>query len=205
LRRIDEKQVNHMLMSHGLGKLDDPGLVPQLRFVVSRVIKTHEQFRELLNRCEGSKRYAMYEALHSALPFQAKPLDVYIAELADLAERKQLPIVQPDGTLAEFKVPEISSQPAAISDRPDEALEAAYCRPAEEKLAQALVEETAAEKFLELVCRSCTRGETFAGWNKDAAIAKAREAGWRDVYSTARQEHAELCPVCIEKYWPSLK
>jgi hypothetical protein len=197
LRRIDERQVNHMLMSHGLGTLDDPGLVPQLRFVVSRVIKTHEQFRELINRCEGAKRYAMYEALHSALSFQPKPLDVYIAELADLAERKQLPIVQPDGTLAPFQIPEIQSEAAPKADASEPSAELA--------LAQAGAEAAVAEKFLELTCRSCTRGETFAGWNKDAAIAKAREAGWRDVYSTARQEHAELCPVCIEKYWPSLK
>lgn len=188
MKRVDEKTVNNMLMSHGLGKLEDPGLIPQIGFLVSHVIKTHEQFREFVNRCEPSKRPAMYEALKPYIRFELKPLDVYVAELADLAERKQLPIQNEDGTLSEFQIPEVRSQKSE-----------------EERAAQELCEGATLSHFLELTCGSCTYYERFAGWNKQACIDKARVSGWRAVHSITRNEDAELCPRCIERYWPSLK
>lgn len=219
-KRLDERAVNQMLMSNGLGKLDDPGLIPQLGFLVSHVVRSHEQFRELVNRCEPSTRPLMYEALKPYVrAFEPRPLDVYIAELADLAERKQLPIVNADGTLSEYKVPEIQSDNWAGAPKCPKCDGVLYasnlphdCRAAvlksentDEAHAAELVEFAAAQKFLTLTCRSCTRFENFAGWNKDAAVAKARAAGWRAVNSVARQEEAEICPTCVEKYWPSLK
>jgi len=199
-KRIDEARVNEMLMSNGLGKLDDPGLIPQLGFLVSHIVRTHEHFRDLVNKCEPSKRPALYESMKPYIRFELKPLDVYIAELADLAERKQLPTVNPDGTLSEFKVPEIRSnndgdEPAVLSE----------AKTPEEQAAQAGAEGAVAEKFLELTCRSCTFYEVFAGWNKQTCINKARVAGWRAVHSEARGEDAELCPACIARYWPSLR
>lgn len=225
--RLDEKRVNQMLMSNGLGSLDDPGLIPQLRFLVSHVIKTHEQFRELINRCEGSKRYAMYEALHSALRFEPKPLDVYIAELGQIAEAQQLPIQQPDGTLSPFNVPEIAlrpqtglcvTEPLSLRETVEQSLEAsrkigeefdadfrAGQREEEKQLAQELCEGAVLEKALEVVCKSCTKFAHFMGWNKDAAIKKARAAGWRVLYDTTTDASYEVCPKCVGDYWPRLK
>lgn len=225
MKRLAEKQVNQMLMSHGLGKLDDPGLIPQLGFLVQMIIKTHEQFRELINRCESSKRPAMYEALRPYVrAFELKPLDVYIAELADLAERKQLPIQNPDGTLSEFKVPEIhvdraqrpptglcaptthADEPAVLMPRSGMPLcGLSDAKTQENRLAQELCEGAVLSHFLELTCASCTYYERFAGWNKQSCIDKARVEGWRAVTNKERGEDAELCPACLDRYWPSLK
>jgi hypothetical protein len=66
-------------------------------------IRDHEHFRSLLARCEPRERQSIYDSLKPHLHFSPLPLDVYIARSADLAERKQLPMIREDGSFAEYR------------------------------------------------------------------------------------------------------
>lgn len=160
------EQINRVLGAVGLPKLSDPGLLPALGCLVL----DHEHFRQLLTKCEPEHRTAMYEALRPHLRFRPKPLDVYIAESADLAERKQLPIQGPDGRLREFRPPEI----AAV---------------------RKTVEASPAEEVLNLTCQKCTKEATFAGRTRYDAIRLAREAGWV-YYERGDGTRGVICPDC---------
>ena len=99
-------EINRYLGKHGLATLDDPaGLVQQLAFCV----RDHIHFRQILVRCEPEHRHALYEAFRPHLSFEAKPLDVYVAEAGADAEARQLPTVGPDGQLQPFRVPEVTT------------------------------------------------------------------------------------------------
>lgn len=177
-------RINHLLMQNGLGKLDDPGLIPQLGFLMGRAITTHEHFRDMLNKCEPKERRNMYEAMRPYLSFEVKPLDVYIAELGSIAEAKQLPVVTEDGKLKPFKVVDIQTREPLEEPKDGELA-----------LAQSLIEEAAAVKHLQMECGRCSAVERFHGWNKDAAIAKARTKGW--VHDILRK--LETCPDCFKR------
>lgn len=98
--RAEKRRINHMLANHGLPSLEAPhGLMEAL----GRKITDHNHFRSLLIRCEPKERAAMFDALKPHLLFSPKPLDVYIAEAAIMAERKQLPAMNADGTFKEYR------------------------------------------------------------------------------------------------------
>jgi hypothetical protein len=168
-------RVNQMLMSNGLGKLDDPGLIPQLGFLMAVVVKGHEEFREFLNRCAPADRRSFYESMRPYLRFELKPLDVYVAELGAIADAKQLPTVAADGTLQPYRVAEISTQAKG-----------------ELALAQSLIAEAAATRHLALTCIRCTREEKFHGYDKRAAVEQSRASGWQ--FDAERE--TETCPKC---------
>jgi hypothetical protein len=162
---------------------------------MSVAIKDHDGFRDLLNKCEPKERIHMYEAVRSYLRFEVKPLDVYVAELGMLAEAKQLPLVTAEGTLKPFNVVDIRTRPAPVDYDDDEIapfLKERAAREAEQ--AQSLIEAAAATKHLELICTRCTRAGDFHGWNKDAAVAQARKAGWRLALEVGPPK--EICPKC---------
>lgn len=183
-----KKAVNRLLAQNGLGQLSDPGLIPQIGFLMGRACTTHEHFRDMLNKCEPAERLNMYEAMRPYLRFEAKPLDVYIAEIKLDAEIKQLPTVQPDGSLKPFQTAEIITDPIAAA-----AAEAERDRKAAE-LAQAnrILAQTVTSKALWLVCARCTKEATFHGVYKSECVDLARAAGWH--YSDT--EAVELCPNC---------
>jgi len=79
------KRMNAYLGKHGFSPLTDPNVIPQLALMIS----DHERFRKLLVTVEPDKRLEAYEALRPHLRFEAKPLDVYVAEAADIAARSQ--------------------------------------------------------------------------------------------------------------------
>jgi hypothetical protein len=96
----DRARVNHELRKLGFGGLDDPNLIPSIAFF----IKDHDQFRNQLFSVLPEKRRIAYEALRPHLRFAAKPLDVYEAEMKQLAERQQLPGFNPaTGEVIPFK------------------------------------------------------------------------------------------------------
>lgn len=98
--RAEKRRINHILANHGLPSLDAPrGLMEAL----GGKIRDHEHLRSLLIRCEPKERQSMYDSLKAHLKFSPLPLDVYIARSADLAERKQLPIIREDGSFAEYR------------------------------------------------------------------------------------------------------
>jgi hypothetical protein len=184
-RTPQEKEiVNRALMSNGLGKLDDPGLVRQLGFLVSRSVKTHDEFRTLINRCDPAERPNMYEALKPYIRFELKPLDVYIAENFAIAEAKQLPTIGPDGQLVEFKVPEIRSkaEPTAL------------------QIAQRVINDSFARFRLSVFCPRCTREAVFTGLRREDALEAARAAGWRMAVEITLGERKpfEICPQCVD-------
>ena len=201
MRTLDETaRINRMLMSNGLGKLDDPGLARQLGFLFGRVVRDHAEFRMLLTRCEPEQRRNMYETVKPYLRFEPKPLDAYLAESADIAERKQLPTLGPNGELLPFKIPELQTAPPKTGDL---------------AVAQRVIDESFHKFQLSLLCKQCTREETFGGLRKEDCVTKAREAGWQYVLqrkpieklepsdgsigfpqSLAETISYELCPKC---------
>jgi hypothetical protein len=191
---IDQAAVNRMLMSRGLGKLNDPGLIPQIGFLVGHVVRDHAGFQQLIERCEPAERVNMYEALKPYLRFEVKPLDVYIAEIGMRAEARRLASIDPTtGELRPFRVPEIKTGELAV--------------------AQEAVERSLDKFHLTLVCKSCTREQTFGGRYKSYALDAARAAGWRFRVRELRTSPAEakledaaglvetisyeLCPECL--------
>ena len=97
------EQINHYLASRGLGQIGDTGLLAQFGFLV----RDHLHFQQLLAACAPELRNGMYEALVPYLGFRPKALDVYIIDAAADAERRQLPILKPDGHLEQYRPPEI--------------------------------------------------------------------------------------------------
>jgi hypothetical protein len=159
-------QINRCLMSHGLGTLEEgAGLIAQLGYLV----QDHDHFRQMLVACEPAERSSMYQALAPNLRFEAKPLDVYLSEAAEIAEARQWPIFdQATDRLREFKTPEIG-------------------------IAQKALEQAIAKQHLTLTCAKCTRVEVFSGLRKADAVQTARQAGWTyDELGGGR----EICPTC---------
>jgi hypothetical protein len=190
-RPASEKHaINKALASHGLGTLDSgAGLLAQLGYLVD----SHDEFRDILTKCEPSMRRDAYESLRPYLRFDAKPLDVYIAESADLAARKQLPTIAADGTLKPYGVPEIKAGcphcgTVLYAGNPH------ACKPKSQDLetAQNAIAEAVAKVHLNLVCKQCTREASFPGVTRPEALASARRAGWKQI-----DEDAERCPVCL--------
>jgi hypothetical protein len=156
-------RINRMLGEHGLAQLDDPGLLPQLAFLV----RDHDHFRSILVECEPAERANCYNALAPNLRFEAKPLDVYVSEAGQIAEREQQMGWTGDH-FEPFMTPEITTT----------------------NTVQRLVEQAVAKECLTVCCRRCLKEESFYGTDRWEAVVAAREAGW--IYSLDRQ--VEFCP-----------
>jgi len=171
----NRKTINNYLGNRGLSTLDNPqGLCQQLGFLV----EDDRHFMQMLNKCLPQYRRDMYEALRPHLRFEARPLDVYIAELGMQAEIEKLPTVDADGKFHEYRTPEIRTEsPDLAEDIKD------------------VVEETLAKKHLTVTCRKCTREETFHGGTRADVIYKLRAAGWTWGVDDAG-EGREICPDC---------
>jgi hypothetical protein len=159
--------LNRVLGKVGLSTLDDPtGIAQQLGFLV----EDDKHFKQLLNRCEPQYRREMYEALRPHLGFEARALDVYIAELGMEAEIAKLPVVTGDGKLRAHHTQDI-------------------------RTISRVIEETISKRHLVMTCRACTREEAFHGGVREEVIRKAREAGWTYGVDDAGEGY-EICPEC---------
>ena len=87
--QFEKKLQNRMLNRLGLPTHDNPSGFIEL---FARAIENHDDFRRFLVTCEPRQRYDMYESLRPHLKFNAYALDVYMAQAAQEAEAKQLPI-----------------------------------------------------------------------------------------------------------------
>lgn len=172
--RLERSRIDRVLGHMGLGQLGDPGLFAALGFLV----EGHDHLRQLINACEAPERVNMYNALKPNLRFEAKPLDVYIAELGQEAAARQMPTIEADGSLKPFKVGELR-----MRSREEAELETA----------QNAINEAVAKVHLEVACGHCTRAEIFPGVTRDEALLAARRAGWR--YDAERE--TELCAKCL--------
>ena len=139
-------------------------------------INSHEDFRKLLQRVEPEKRGVAYDVMRSRLSFQAKPLDVYIAEAGREAASKRLPTWdEATRTTTEFV-------PARNAD---------LAKQAEEIIREGLAFD-ASGKRLRVTCSKCTTEATFSGATLVEAVASARKSGW--IYDAKLDR--EICPKC---------
>lgn len=166
--------INRVLKHFGLAQLTEAAaLFDQMAYAV----RDHDDFRRLVDKCEPEQRAEMYRSLAPRLSFEAKPLDVYVAELAIEAERKQLPTVGSDGKFKEFRVQEVNSDEYIAT-----------------RAVRAAIEAEKAKHHLRLECVKCTREAYFDGARKVDAIFKARQAGW--TYNEINGTGREICPKC---------
>jgi hypothetical protein len=104
--RAEKRRINKGMQRLGRPTMDAPSAFLD---AFAMDIRDHDHFRSLLSRCEPQERQSMYDSLvYRIRRFKPLPLDNYIAQSADLAERKQLPTIGTDGKFhayrpAEFK------------------------------------------------------------------------------------------------------
>jgi len=188
VKPLQRKAINHKLNMAGLASLENPdALLSQ----VALGITDHDKFRSLLLKCEPDQRYNCYYSLKHRLRFEAKPLETYIMEGKQQAERERLPVYDHEtGKLREFDAP----APLNIN-----AL-------AEKAIAQREAEENAKGR-LALVCRRCTFEDYFFATTKVKAHEVAAEKGWyfEEIGLHVRFTKADgfklkaLCPKCAPK------
>ena len=150
-------KIDHELKRLGFGGLDDPNLIPSIAFLV----KTHDQFRGQLFSVLPEKRREAYEALRPHLRFDAKPLDVYEAEMKELAERQQIP----------------GYDNATHQLVPFKAGSAELDLIATEAIRQKRHEDSGGT--LEMVCSHCTVSAIFRAKLRKDAEKQAHIDGWR--------------------------
>lgn len=157
MRSVSEKgKIDRELRRMGFGGLNDPNLVVGIAFY----IQSHEKFRSMLFAVMPEERRKAYEAIRPHLRFAAKPLDVYEAEIKELAERNQLPTYNPKtGELIPMKVGEVNL----------------------DLLATEAIRQNRHEKEggLLLTCCKCTVQEVFRAKLRKQAEKEAHQAGWR--------------------------
>lgn len=86
----NKRKLENELMAMGLPALSDPALIQVMADVVNGYPMPSERvefFCELLNQCDGQRRYGMYEAMKPRLSFQIPTLDACEARIADKAAR----------------------------------------------------------------------------------------------------------------------
>src|ERR1035438_2532159 len=141
-------KIDRALEKQGFGGVDDPTLMKQLAFMV----RDHDHFRNILVTVAPEKRHDAYEALRPEIKrFVPKALDVYLAEAADLAGRKEAG--------AKYDVTDLDRLATDAIRK-----------------AQAVAEK---KGLLKLTCITCDRSESFTGKSADEAYAAARVDGWR--------------------------
>jgi hypothetical protein len=143
---------------------------------LASTIRDHAHFERLITEAEPEMRQEFYDSVRPHLKFRAKPLDVYISDAKQMAEREQLPILA-DGKLLPFK-------PARDV--------ASSVKDAEQAIARGLAERT-----LRLTCSKCLVEGIFyqvGAETKVGVMMKVRRAGW--VYDPVNE--TETCPQCAE-------
>lgn len=141
------------------------------------MVRDHRHFETLLTEAGPEIRQELYDSLRPSLKFTAKPLDVYVSDAKQRAEKEQLPVLGPEGQLLPFKPARDAS--SAFKD-------------AENAIAASLAKRT-----LTLTCSKCTRQESFYAVGEEtpvAVIMKARQAGW--IYDYMAETPVEICPDC---------
>ncbi len=152
----ERARVNHELKRLGFGGLDDPNLIPSIAFF----IRNHDHFRSQLFSVKPEERRHAYNALRPHLRFAAKPLDVYEAEMRQMAEERQLPTYDPvTHQLVEYKAGSVDL----------------------DLLATEAIRQNRHEKDhgLILTCASCAVVEVFRAKLRKDAERDSHKAGWR--------------------------
>ena len=157
-------------MTLGLAGIEDPALVQ----LMARLVSTfpgdkHLFFEDLLNQCDGKKRYHMYHAMKTHLLFEAYPLSYYESNIAYRAEC----MVNQRRMRVEGK----SRMPIIIGGQKFEMVG----------------EEEATAAVVTMKCK-CTRKSQYVGKTPVQAMLKARKDGWvRD-----KVLNKEVCAKCVK-------
>lgn len=172
----ERKRVNHELKRLGFGGLDDPNLIASIAFF----IRDHDHFRGQLFSVKPDQRRHAYNTLAPRLRFTPKPLDVYEAEMKQLAEQRQLPTMDAHGNLVPFKAGSVDL----------------------DLIATEAIRQNKHEKDggLTLTCARCTTIETFRAKLRKEAEREAQAAGWRSdaTKSWCPQHVPERCTMKLE-------
>lgn len=168
----ETKNINDELHKLGFGNLKDPGLVPAIAYY----IKSHEQFRSQLFSVMPDKRKIAYDSLRPHLRFEAKPLDVYEAEMKLEAEKQQWGRYNQHTHMVDpFKVGEVGERLEKVAEKAIEAAE----------------EE---QRWLHLICVKCTAMDSYGATTRNDADLMATEKGWR------QSDGKSYCKKCARKY-----
>ena len=153
----DRKLIHNQLRRIGFGGFDDTNLIAQMAFC----IEGHDHFRNVLTPINPLQRSIAYHALAPHLTFAPKPLDVYEAEMRQIAEQQQLPTWNDKTKMPEaYRVPEISLDGLAT-----------------EAIAQRKHEDGGG--VLTMICANCTVAGNFSAKRRKDAYAEAHNLGWR--------------------------
>lgn len=150
---------------------------------MAKRVRDHKHLETILSQEDPETRQQVYDSIRPHLRFTAHPLDHYISQAGEMAEREQLPVLGEDGKLYPFRpARDVSS---AVKD-------------AEEAIAREI-----ASRRLTLTCAKCLREDEFYGVGKETnvdVILKARRAGW--IYDYRTDPAAEICPKCPSSLRP---
>lgn len=167
----ERRQLENFLLTQGLATLADPELIQQLADLVSGWRGDRHQFlQDLLNECDASQRYEMYQAIAPKLKFSALPFPTYECRIAEQAGR----MVSQRRMRVEGSAPapiEVGGQKFAVVPRQDSTNAVATVR-----------------------CHQCQKVETFIADTPAGAMIAARTMGWvRDP-----EVNKEMCANCHE-------
>lgn len=147
---------------------------------LAHTLRDHKHLEQLLTSIDPAERQEVYDSIAPHLRFKAKPLDVYVANAGQRAEREQWPVLDEHGNLQAFR-------PAADVSSIEKAVAADL-----------------ASRALTLECAKCTRMETFPAVGMETpadVILKARKAGW--IYDYLATPPREICPHCPTSLRPN--
>jgi len=142
---------------------------------IAGTIRDHAHFQRLITEAEPKFRQDFYDSVRPHLKFRAKPLDVYVADAQQMAEREQLPMLGLDGQLHPFKPAQDVN--TGVKD------------------AEAAIARGLAERILVVKCAKCTTEETFYKVGAETQVGvmmKVRRAGW--VFDP--ETETDTCPTC---------
>lgn len=181
-----------------LQKLGRLGKETQFLDEFGSMVQDHDHFRLLLMKCDPAQRATMYEQLRSRLQFRPKPLEQYIAEAKEIAEREKLPTWDPETqTLTPYTPGEVRTMAGAVLWRSSKRnKQAKALRDAATRVLAQQYDIENARQRLTTTCAKCTAEAHFYGVTRLDALLKARRAGWRYQKSEVDGEGMELCPKC---------
>lgn len=144
----EKRKLDNMLISMGLGSLQDPRLMQRLADLISEWPGDKDEFfQDLLGECDAAKRSEMYNAMAPKLRFKPRSLVEYETSIQMRASEMV--------SQRRMRVEGSAPLPAYIGERkPEEAAKAT------------------------LICHRCKRKLTYKAETPVSAIIKARKAGW---------------------------
>lgn len=167
----EKRQLENLMMVKGLNGAIDPDQLQFLADMVSRwPFNRQEFFTDLLNECEPTKRYEMYQAIAPRLSFKA----LSFVEIETAIAAKASKMVSHKAMRVVGDAPE----PVHVGGKK-----------------YAVVDAFESDQAMATVkCHVCHREEHFLAPTPVGAMIEARKAGWtRD-----RAINKERCPDCPE-------